>query len=204
MGSKSKKKEESSSGTEQDESREINPGPDESSVEETSEQKGSSIDNSDYDKNIELQDLNAGQKEDFSDDSSDEDTHAAKLQDRRKSMKINTIGLDISEVRKSQTSPEGPSALSNQIEIDTKGGKAPVVAISDYSSGDSEEGFHVPYHKLPKKEKDERIFYLWMQAFRKAKGASVIVRKHIYLNSHIYTQGYINEKNVKYHATEQA
>ena len=77
MGSKSKKKEESSSGTEQDESREINPGPDDSSVEETSEQKGSSIDNSDYDKNIELQDLNAGQKEDFSDDSSDEDTHAA-------------------------------------------------------------------------------------------------------------------------------
>ena len=43
-----------------------------------------------------------------------------------------------------------------------------------------------------------------MQAFRKAKGASVIIRKHIYLNSHIYTQGYKNENNVKFMKNEHA
>ena len=51
----------------------------------------------------------------------------------------------------------------------------------DYTSGDSDENgaFHVPIQKLPKNELKERILFLWRLAYKKARGASIIVSKHI-------------------------
>ena len=37
-----------------------------------------------------------------------------------------------------------------------------------------------------------------MLAFKKAKGAAVIVRKHVYFNQHIFITGIKDESNVKY------
>ena len=42
-----------------------------------------------------MKDLKAGGPQELSSESSDESTHKAELINRRKSMKINTIGLDI-------------------------------------------------------------------------------------------------------------
>lgn len=105
-------------------------------------------------------------------------------------MKINTIGLDISEVKhfsKDKISPRNDNSGDMVIEIDTgNANKQQNQTIDNYSSGESEEGFSVKFSKLPQKEKEERLFYLWMLAFKKAKAAAVIVRKHIYINQRIF------------------
>jgi hypothetical protein len=47
----------------------------------------------------------------------------------------------------------------------------------EYTSGESGENFHIPYGQLPIKEQRDRVLWFWNIAFKKAKGAAIIVRK---------------------------
>ena len=69
----------------------------------------------------------------------------------------------------------------------------------DYSEGESGENFAIPYGKLPNKEKRERILWFWNIAFKKAKGAAIIVRKQLYQNNRIYLDGYKEIQHVNYY-----
>ena len=48
----------------------------------------------------------------------------------------------------------------------------------DYSSGDSTKMFTESFNLLTKVEKHTRIMYLWQKAYRKSRGAAIILKKY--------------------------
>lgn len=70
----------------------------------------------------------------------------------------------------------------------------------NYSSGESSDDgqFVIKYSHLPEPDKQRRMLWLWERAYKKAKGASIIIRKQIYQNNKIYVDGYWNRNNVNY------
>ena len=86
-----------------------------------------------------------------------------------------------------------------------KDGEDPQTNDLKYSSGasDQEGQFFVKYKMLPEADKKERMLWLWERAFKKAKGASIIIRKHIYQNNKIYVDGFANRRNVNFIQLQQ-
>lgn len=58
-----------------------------------------------------------------------------------------------------------------------------------YTEGEDETEFEIPFDHLNKKEKDDRVRYLWHRAFLKAKGAAHVLAKFGDLNQKIYLYG---------------
>jgi TPR repeat protein len=54
--------------------------------------------------------------------------------------------------------------------------------VTNYSSGESPKAseFATALKDLPPSERDTRLLWFWLQAFRKALGAAMIIRKHEY------------------------
>ncbi len=61
--------------------------------------------------------------------------------------------------------------------------------FENYTEGDSESEFEIPYSDLSAQEKEDRIRYLWHRSFLKAKGAAHILAKFGDLNQKIYLYG---------------
>jgi len=76
---------------------------------------------------------------------------------------------------------------------------------SGYSSGESDANpaFHVPLSRLPEVDKRQRILWLWSLAYKKARGASVIIQKHVDQNNKIYLDGFAHRENVNYLKNQQ-
>ena len=61
--------------------------------------------------------------------------------------------------------------------------------LDEYSEGEDETEFEIPYSNLSAREKKERIKYLWHRAFVKSKGAAHVLAKFGDLNQKIYLYG---------------
>ncbi len=62
----------------------------------------------------------------------------------------------------------------------------------NYSEGEDETEFEIPYSKLSEKEKVERVKFLWHRAYVKSKGAAHVLAKFGELNQKIYLYGESN------------
>ena len=69
-----------------------------------------------------------------------------------------------------------------------------------YTSGEEDPvgRYHVKYSNLPEADKQKRVRHLWFLAYKKARGASVVVRKQYEQNNRIFTAGYKTIANVNY------
>ena len=59
----------------------------------------------------------------------------------------------------------------------------------NYSSGESDSEFNVPFNDLDTEEKSQRLKFLWKKAIGRSKGAVLMVEKLFYLRKKIKLVG---------------
>lgn len=98
-------------------------------------------------------------------------------------MKVRTVGLDLKNAKQIDSAKLSPrNATEKSFDMAAKSASNLPSAKNqgnpdDYSSGESGENFHIPYRQLPEKERKDRILWFWQIAFKKAKGAAILIRK---------------------------
>lgn len=77
------------------------------------------------------------------------------------------------------------------------------VIDSDYSSGDDDSDFEVPYSKLTAQEKAVRCQFLWHTAYLRAHGAVIILHKFSEMHQNILIYGTTKHINYDPHLAER-